>query len=337
MRRRHFLALGLGAGPARAWQQARDTVTATATQDRTPRVAIVLSSFKSGADHDGATIAGLADPRPRNADLTDAQIEAMVRRAVEIGDTRRGDLRKVIAPDEWVAIKVDLSSWPGKPGYVRGMATDPRIVSGLVSWLANNKCGGRFTIADAAPAAAWDADFDGLGYRRMIAGFTRRYPEVRFEILDFNSSDCAELPVPGKSNVRYRIPSLIQETDRLISVAPLNRLSMPNYLSLARDKAASTDEAVVDLFSYHPADYAIAGGCWYVKDGVAVRNNLVVAGFSALAVDAVGAAILGRKPDSAAMFKLAWKRGFGIYDLDSIWARGNEIEEARPARSGSGC
>src|SRR5438034_8898472 len=93
MRRRRFLALGLGAGLTRAQQQPRDTVTATATQDKTPRVAIVLSSFKGSQDHDGTSVPGLSDARPRGAELTSGQLAAMVHRAIEIGDTRKGDLR----------------------------------------------------------------------------------------------------------------------------------------------------------------------------------------------------------------------------------------------------
>ena len=333
MQRRQFVALPLGVSLARALQRARDTVTATATQDKTPRVAIVLSSFKGGSDHDGTPIPGLADPQPRGADLTPAQLEAMVHKAIEIGSTRGGDLRRIVASDEWVAIKVDLPSWPGKPGYVRGIATDPRIVSGLISWLVEKKLGGRFTIAEAAPAAAWDAGFDSLSYRRMVSDFARRYPAVRFEIQDFLSADSAETPVPGKAAESYRIPSLIQQCDRLISVAPLKtdpahgvHLSMANYLTLA--PGAHTDQAIVDLFSYHPADYAIAGGPWCVKDGAPVHANLLVAGSSAMAVDAVGATLLGSKAGDLPFLKLAWKRGFGIYDLDSIWTRGDEIAEA---------
>jgi uncharacterized protein (DUF362 family) len=336
MRRRQFLALGLGAGIARAQQNTTDTVTSTATQDKTPRVGIVLSNFKAAADHDGTPVPGVAEPRPRDANLTPAQAEAMVRRSIEIGDMRTGDLHTVIAPDEWVVIKADLSSWPGKSGYLRGMATDPIIVSGLLSWLTEKKCGGRFTIAEAAPGAAWEADFDGLSYRRMVSDFGRRYPNVRFEITDLNTAETADAPVRGKAGKSYRMPTLIQEADRFISVAPLKtdphmevRVTMANYLSLAKSQTGPTDEAIVDLFSYHPADYAIAGGCWSVKNGASVRANLVLAGFSALAVDAVGAMILGCKPDQLPLMKLAWKRGFGTYDVDSIWTRGSEIEEAR--------
>ena len=60
MQGREFLALGPGAVLARAQQRNRDSVTATATQDKTPRVAIVSSSFKGGADHNGTPIPDLS-------------------------------------------------------------------------------------------------------------------------------------------------------------------------------------------------------------------------------------------------------------------------------------
>ena len=234
----------------------------------------------------------------------------------------------MVAPDEWVAIKVNLTTYPGSARYIRGMATDPRVVQSLIAWLADKKRGGRFTIADAAPAAAWDADFDGLSYRRMVADLTRRYPQVRFELQNFRAAPSADLPVPGRPSASYRIPNLIQQCDRLISVAPL-QMTMASYLSISLSDKPPVADAIVDLFAYHPADYAIAGGCWCAKNGVPQRCNLVLAGFNALAVDAVGAAVLGVKPESLPLMKLAWKRGFGIYDVDSIWTRGNEISEAR--------
>jgi uncharacterized protein (DUF362 family) len=65
-------------------------------------------------------------------------------------------------------------------------------------------------------------------------------------------------------------------------------------------KLGQPDEVVVDLFSYHPADYAIAGGAWGVEGGWpsdpgarGVHHNVMVAGPNAVSVDAAGAAIMG--------------------------------------------
>lgn len=76
MRRPGFLGLAAAAGLALAQNKQIDVVTATATQDTTPRVGIVLSSFKQGTDHDGTKIKGLDEPGLPDADLTSTQIDA---------------------------------------------------------------------------------------------------------------------------------------------------------------------------------------------------------------------------------------------------------------------
>ena len=372
MTRREFAGLAAGAGLAAAQNPSQDTVTATASQDKTPRVGIVLSDFKGSQDHDGTPLAGLADPRPPQADLSAAQIDAMVRKAIELGNTRDGGLRKIVAADDWVVIKTDIASFPGPDNarrWVPGMAADPRIVRSLVGWLAENGCGGRFTIAEGsgewqpasrtkAPTDGWNTDwrgaFGGLSYRSLVADLAKRYSKVRFEILDLNFADAIEAPVPGKAcagrnpDGMYTIGKLIQQCDRLISVAPLKThpaagvsLAMLNYLGIAPGsvygfpkagllKLGTVDEVAVDLFSFHPADYALAGGCWGLEgDGVGVHHNLILAGANAVAVDAVGATVMGFAAADLSFLKLAWRKGLGIADVDSIWTRGNEIEQAR--------
>jgi len=297
--RREFVALA-GAGLA-AGQQREPAVVASATVDTTPRVAIVLSSFRGGADHDGTPIQGLEHPRPVDAGLTSGEIDAMVRKAIDLAATRAGDLASAVEPDAWVVIKAHI-------------LTDPRIVRTVISYLAERKRGLRFTVLEGAA--------------QTIEECARRFAGVRFEIADLTTADSIELPVPGKSLARgvYRIPKIIQQCDRLISIAPLQTdpssgvaLTIANYLGIAPGvQPGSADEVMVDLFSYHPADFAIA-----------VDRNLVIAGAKAVCVDAVTAAVMGFKPADLPFLALAERKGFGTRDIDSIWTRGNEIEEAR--------
>jgi uncharacterized protein (DUF362 family) len=110
-------------------------------------------------------------------------------------------------------------------------------------------------------------------------------------------------------------------------------LSVANYRGIAPGdhlKLGQPDEVLVDLFSYHPADYAIVGGAWGIEGGGrSVHHNVLVAGANAVSVDAVGAAIMGFEPTRVAHLALAQRRGFGDADLGPIWTRGNEIEQAR--------
>ena len=83
MQRRRFLTLG-GAASLAAQQkpsQKEEAVTAGATADESPRVGIVRSDFTGSEDHDVTRIPGLSDPQHTDRDLTDAQFDAMVRKA----------------------------------------------------------------------------------------------------------------------------------------------------------------------------------------------------------------------------------------------------------------
>jgi hypothetical protein len=385
MVRREFL--GLTAAAIAAAQQkkpANESVTATATQDTTPRVGVVLSSFTGAAEHDGTKLKGLADPRPNNASLTDAQFDALVRRAIELGDTRTGGLDTAISPDDWVVIKPDITSCYGlgpeiKDGgahlrYVPGSVTDLRMVRTLIHWLLEHKCGARFTIAEGSPewlpmersksptdgwTTTWGGAFGGLSYKSLVADLGRKFPAVKFDLVDLNFDEPVELPVQGapaaskNPSGAYYIPKTIQQCDKLISLSPLKTdrhtgvsLAMKNYIGIAPgsrygfpkrglDKLGDPNEVLVDLYSFHPADYAIVGGCFGVEgdpsgdDAASVHHNLVIAGMSAVAVDMVGAAVMGFEPSELKFLSLAEKKGFGGWDMvDLIWTRGNGVEEA---------
>jgi len=344
----------------RAWSRGqekpeKDVAIAGATEDTTPRVGIVLSSFTGSQDHDGTRIQGLADPSPVDADLSAGQIDAMLRKAISLGTTRRGGLAAIVASDDWVVVKPRIETCYGLPGhrYIRGSVTDLRVMRSLIEFLVEHKCGARFTIAEGsgewqprerskAPAdgwtTEWGGEFGGLSYDKMIRELSRKYPKIAFERVDLNFDESIPLPLHGKA-LTYFIPKTIQQCDRIITVAPLVTdeqmgvsLSVANYRGIAPGalKSGQPDEVVVDLFSYHPADYAIVGGSWGVEGGGrSVHHNVLVAGTNAVSVDAVGAAIMGFDPTGVAHLALAQHRGFGDADLGPIWTRGNEIEQAR--------
>jgi hypothetical protein len=373
---------GLGVGRAAGISQVaqrkpiKENAIASATFDATPRVGIVLSSFGGSSDHDGTPIRGLPDPRPVDADLDATHIDAMVRKAIELGAQRRGGLKAIVGPEDWLVIKPDISTCPGlTPAWSPGTATDLRIIHSLVSFLIENKCGKRITIAEGAagwmpversgkPVDGWRTDwegaFGGLSYKKMIADFSRRWQDIRFELLDLNFADYLEVPVPRKAHAAgaspptYFVPKVILQCDRLISVAPLKTdaetgvsLSIRNYFGIAPgarygfpkrglDKMGDPNEVMVDLFCFHPADYALVGGSWGfegnvsgVPPGAAVHHNVIVAGAKAVAVDAIGAAIMGFAPAELPYLQRMERRGFGVSDIDAIWTRGNDLDEAK--------
>jgi hypothetical protein len=281
---------------ARRLEGQQESVTATATQDSTPRVGIVLSSFAGSADHDGTPIAGLAEPRPIDATLTDAQVEAMVLKALALGQRRDGGLASIVGPEDWVLV-------------LAPSGLDTRVLGTVVGHLRDYRRGQRFT-------------FSGTASKPLVAELGRKHPRVRFDFLDLTSEPPVELPIPDTDRT-YRIAKCLQQCDRVITIGVLKKgglLGMGNYLAVS--EAQPQPQAIVDLFSVHPSDYALA-----------CASHLILAGANAIAVETVAVSVLGDDPAKSRLLELAWKRGFGVNDVDSIWTRGNEIEEARKAVS----
>lgn len=257
---------------------------------RTPRVGIVLSSYQGGTDDYGKVkFAGLAEPQPPSEPLTDNQIRAMARRAIEFGNYPAGGFKNIIGRNESVVLLVSRDA-------------EAALVSAV-----------KEAISEGAPGS---------------------------RITTMSHADPVEMPAPGtwsRRDITYRIPKAVLECDRLVSIAPLKvengrpSLTFDNYRSLAQADTGSNDVVAMDLFGFHPAEFAVLGGTHVVRDGKKVRHNLVLAGPVPSAVDAVGAAILSLKPEDVVVLQMAGKRGFGEPNLNLVWRLGNEIKDARIA------
>lgn len=276
-------------------QNPRDLAIATATQDKTPRVALVLASFAGSQDHDGTRIRGLAKPLPSQTRPAAGHMAAMVRKALEIGVPRTGGLGEIVREDDWVMLLLG----PGAP---------PDVVEAVARYLVMEaRRGGRITVA-------------GPGWKTSLIA---RRDGVRIESVDLDTEETIEAPQPNGERV-YAVSKTLQQCDRVITIARLaGDLTFGAYARAAR-KLSSGPEALAGVFSFHPADYSILAG-----------DTLVIAGAGAVAVDAVGAVVLGRDPAGIGHLAHAARLGFGPTDTDLIWTRGNEIEEARKALAGA--
>jgi hypothetical protein len=270
---------------ARAQQpKLQESITATATYDRTAQIGIVRSDLKDGEEDDGTPFKGLAQPRPVDAELTTEQVAAMVRKAIGFGGMRRGGLDRRIAADDWVVILADADA-------------DTRVIAAVTGYLNERHRMKRITILGAAgiPGA---------------------------EAVPLASAARIELPVPGYYPRSLSIPRIVPECDRLIAIGSLESMAAGNYAALSERPV--DDQAMADLFEFHPADYAVVAG-------TGGRRNVVFAGMNAVTVDAIASAATGR---AARYLPALARRGFGETDPDSIWVRGNTLDEAKQLFAG---
>lgn len=299
MLRRHLFLLP--AALAAQSPKPREWVTAAASRDTAPRVALIPSTFKGAVELDKRRIRALTQPAPLDAPLSPAQLDDMFLLAVELGGGRRGGLRTAIGRDEWVVLKASP-------------AANPHLLAATLRYLAQNNLGRRITLFDAP----------------LPQNLARQFPAVKFEQLDSASAPGLQMPVEGRvfnpANPQglYKIPRALRECDKLISLAPLtpNSGTILNYRSFAPpDTPGDPALAALDIFSFHPADYAILGP--------ATRHNVLIAASNATAVDSVGAAVLNLEPEKMPHLNFAVQRGYGSNEAYAIWTRGAEIEEVR--------
>ncbi|MCC6587360.1 MAG: DUF362 domain-containing protein [Bryobacterales bacterium] len=342
-----------GARAATTEKKLDESMLASATWGGTPRVGIVLSNFKGGQEHDGTPIKGLVDPQPVDAALTQPQIDAIVAKVTTLGAQGRRGLDRAVGPEDWAVLKVRLAVHAGQ-------TTDPRIVRSVIDLLAGAGRGKRLTIAEALPAGLdWDhrwTEFGNVSYRDVVDTAARKYRRIRIELVDLAQDRYLEVPVnmrtyaAGNPDGIYAIAGTIRECDKLISIAPLatdttfgtagaianyRTIASPRLYGAGREKLANlgnAEDVMTDLYLHHPASYAIVGGCFGAEaDSNAPKtthHNVLVAGANALSVDAVASAVMGFDARTLPLLDKMELRGFGVRDPDSIWTRGNEIEQA---------
>jgi len=215
-------------------------------------VGAVSSAIQPGTSVVGLITSGsgqLDQPVPRDARLTEAQVENMVRYAVAMA----GGLQIYLEPQaEWVVIKPNVVEVKERGS---GVITDWRVVKALVKIVHEIAPEAHITIAEGpggwvSPENA-DSVARGIGIRVGdgfgVAGYRDllQDPELAgmdLDLVDLNFDPAREVAVPdgGYARDHYFIPNTILECDFLIDVPVLKVIgsvgmtnAMKNFIGLA--------------------------------------------------------------------------------------------------------
>lgn len=171
---------------------------------------------------------GLDAPAPLDATLTYAQVNAIVRRALD-QDTSGQSLRDVIDPGDHVLIKVNSVSNGGDLGsqgdccsrYTHdssehpGQITDLRVVKSVVDYLLDHTSAASITIAEGGSGSprrdkpgfpsyatedSWSVPypvFDDLSYLRIVEEANARGTSTVVDTSDLNYAPYRREPIPG--------------------------------------------------------------------------------------------------------------------------------------------
>jgi uncharacterized protein (DUF362 family) len=310
------------------------------------RFAPALPAAKAAVVERTVWLPGRPDPHPTVAIISrdhtpgEAETAVMVERALE-GALGSGGLTKVVKSGDVVLVKPNLGC-----GYNSYETTDWRVVKPIVQ-----------AAKLAGASQVYIGEGEGCGYGIGVfdgAGYTANIPDVTYaNFNDIASNPYYDVNVSGGLwDELIAIPQVYFDADVVISVPKLkthneagvtlslkNAMGVPpvslynssgsTYRNLIHEKyevrktiaqinlARKPDLAVIDAILAGQGE-----GPWAAEP---IEVDAILAGRDLVALDAVGATIMGIDPRRIPYLVYAHEKNLGILDLDSIRIVGSPI------------
>jgi len=228
-----------------------------------------------------------------------------------------------------------------KPNYLNsrhpstGITTDSRVIEGVVKFLRERK------IEDIVIGEG--SGFADTSQAFRVAGVDRVAERWGVKLIDLNKDKFVEVNPPNPLALKkVRVAKTALEST-IISVPKLKphriatvTLSLKNMMGALASKGSmhrGIAKNIVDLASVLRPSVAVVDGIiageGHESSGNPVEMNLVIAGTDPVAVDAVGAAVMGIPPTDVKHLVLAGKKGLGTCNLDEITVLGEPIEKVK--------
>jgi len=239
----------------------------------------------------------------------------------------------VLASDKTILIK---------PNYINakhpstGITTDSRIIEGVVKYIKQSALN-KVIIGEGCGLSDTFRAY-------KVAGVDDVAKRWSVDTVDLNKDEFIECePVNPLGLKRVKIAKTALEST-IVSVPKLKihasagvTLSIKNMMGVMSPKGSmhrgSLSKNIADLASLVKPSLAVVDGIIAAErhetSGSPVEMNLVLAGRDPVAVDAVGAAVMGVPPRSVKHLIYAEQRGLGTYDLGQIEVVGEPIEDVK--------
>lgn len=228
-----------------------------------------------------------------------------------------------------------------KPNYINashpstGNTTDARVIEGTVKFL-KQKGYRNIVIGEGSGLSDTTRAF-------KVAGVDEVARRCGVELVDLNEDEYVVVDVPNPLALKkVRISKSALES-AIISVPKLKlhrmagvTLSLKNLMGVVKPKGQihrHLNEKIADLASVARPRLTVVDGIvageGHETAGKPVEMDLVIAGLDPVAVDAVGATVMGFDPLQAKHIPLAAEKGLGICDIDRIRIVGEDMENVK--------
>lgn len=226
-----------------------------------------------------------------------------------------------------------------KPNYINakhpstGITTDSRVIEGVIKFLKRH----RVKDVIIGEGSGLGNTFEAF----QVAGVDAVAEKWNVKLADLNKDEFVEVkPTNPLALKKVKIAKTALEST-IISVPKLKphrlarvTLSLKNMMGAVSPKGSMHNplsKKLVDLASIIKPSVAVIDGIiageGHETSGNPVEMNLVVAGTDPVAVDAVGAAVMGIPPEKVKHLRLAEERGLGTCDLKQIEILGEPVEK----------
>jgi uncharacterized protein (DUF362 family) len=259
--------------------------------------------------------------------------EDAVEATVRAVDAIRSEVDRVLSGNKPVLIK---------PNYINskhpstGITTDSRVIEGILRFLKQDN----IKAVVIGEGSGFADTFEAF----KVAGVDKVAERWNVRLLDLNRDEFIEVAPPNPLSLKKARVAKTALDCTIISVPKLKlhriagvTLSLKNMMGALASKGSmhigSLSENIVDLASILRPSISVVDGIiageGHETSGNPVQMNLVIAGTDPVAVDAVGAAVMGISPTDVKHLVLAEKQGLGTCNLRKITVLGEPIDKVR--------
>lgn len=262
------------------------------------------------------------------------QIHRMVFDSIEL----IGGVEGIIGNGDRVLIKPNA----GSMSMARGAVTNPYVVEAVAA-KAREAGAGEVIIGEAAQV--------GVDTKKVfeLNGYYEVAKRAGARLLDLNDDEAIEVEIDGRLLRVVRVFRSALECDAVINVPVVKThalagitLGLKNMKGLipAEEKRRfhmlGLDSAIADLqLAIRPSMTVVDGNTAMgglgapIHPSDAVELDLIIAGFNALAVDAVACRIIGFTPQDVNHLVYAMEHGLGSLDIEDVKIEGEIIERVQ--------
>ena len=228
-----------------------------------------------------------------------------------------------------------------KPNYLNsrhpstGITTDGRVIEGVIKFFKKHKKG-EIIVGE------------GSGFSNTFEAYKNAGVDIiaekhKIKLIDLNKDDFIETKPKDPLNLKKVKIANSALNSTIISVPKLKphriagvSLSIKNMMGAMTPKGSMhsrLSKNIADLASIIKPELAVIDGIiageGHESSGEPLKMDLVIAGLDPVAVDAVGASVMGIDPNDVKHLIFAEKKGLGTIDLDQIEILGEQIESVQ--------